>query len=279
MAFTIKRVAEMTNAELEEIITLLKHEYGYDFSNYSVASFQRRVYRVMSLYHLSNFYDLKYAITNDKKFVTKFVQDITVNVTEMFRDPSFYKKLHNKVLPALASYPSIKIWHAGCSTGEEAYSMAILLHEMGLLNRTLIYATDLNKAAIDKAKKGIVDMKYVKEYTQNYLKSGGRAEFSSYYTARYDNAILQKNLRDKIVFSQHNLVSDSAFNEFQLICCRNVLIYFNRTLQNHVLSLFYSSLSPLGYLALGIKESLLFTEVKDKFDTVDNTTKIFRRQN
>jgi len=268
----------MTNVELEEVITLLNHEHGYDFSNYSAASFKRRVARVMGLYRINNFYDLKYAITNDKKFVAQFVQEITVNVTEMFRDPSFYKKLHDKVLPTLASYPSIKIWHAGCSTGEEAYSMAILLSEAGLLNRARIYATDINTAAIDKARKGIIDMRFIKEYTQNYIKSGGKTDFSSYYTARYDNAIIRKDLREKIVFSQHNLVADSTFNEFQLICCRNVLIYFNRTLQNHVLKLFYSSLSSLGYLALGIKESLLFTDVKNKFEAVDNPTKIFRRQ-
>lgn len=268
----------MTSVEHDEIITLLNREYGYDFSNYSAASFKRRIARVMALHHIGTLYDLKYAITNDKKFVTRFVQEITVNVTEMFRDPVFYKKLREMVLPALASYPSIKIWHAGCSTGEEAYSVAILMYEAGLLNRARIYATDLNSAVIDQAKKGIVSMKYIKDYTQNYIKSGGNTDFSSYYTARYDHAIMRKDLRDKIVFSQHNLVSDAAFNEFQLICCRNVLIYFNRALQNSVLKLFYNSLSPLGYLALGIKESLLFTEVKDKFDITDNQAKIFRRQ-
>lgn len=268
----------MTAAELDEIILLLNREHGYDFSNYSMASFKRRVLRVMSLNRITNFYDFKYAVINDKKFVAHFVQEITVNVTEMFRDPLFFSKLRDKVLPLLASYPTIKVWHAGCSTGEEVYSMAILVHEMGLLQRCRIYATDINQAAIDKAKKGIIDVRLIKEYTQNYIKAGGKNDFSAYYTARYDNAIIKKELRESIVFSQHNLVVDGAFNEFQLICCRNVLIYFNRTLQNHVLNLFYNSLSPLGFLALGIKESLLFTTAKDRFTVIDNTAKIYRRK-
>lgn len=277
MAFTIKSV-DMTNEELDEIIVLLKQKYGYDFSNYSGASFKRRVLRVMDLNRVNGFYDLKYTLTNDKKFVPRFLQDLTVNVTEMFRDPQFYKQLNEKVLPVLASYPNIKIWHAGCSTGEEVYSLAILLHEMNLLKRCIIYATDLNPVNIEKARKGMVDVKFMKEYTQNYIKSGGKEDFSSYYTARYDNALIRKDIREKIVFSQHNLVVDGAFNEFQLICCRNVLIYFNRVLQNHVLHLFYNSLAPLGYLALGIKESLLFTDEKNKFETVAEQVKIFRRK-
>lgn len=268
----------MTTVELDEIILLLNREHGYDFSNYSAASFKRRVQRVMHLHRIADFYDLKFAITNDRNFVALFVQEITVNVTEMFRDPLFFKKLSEKVLPVLASYPSIKIWHAGCSTGDEVYSLAILLHEAGLLERTRIYATDINSAALEKARKGIVDVRLIKEYTQNYIKAGGRADFSQYYTARYDHAIMRKDLRERIVFSQHNLVVDGIFNEFQLICCRNVLIYFNRVLQNRVLQLFYNSLSPLGYLALGIKESLMFTDVKYNFEVIDNTTKIFRRQ-
>jgi chemotaxis protein methyltransferase CheR len=268
----------MTDAEIDEIIQVLKREHGYDFSNYSMASFRRRVQRVMNLYHIAGFYDLKYALVNDKKFIGHFVHEISVCVTEMFRDPQFFKKLTDKVLPLLASYPTIKIWHAGCSTGEEVFSLAILLDEMGLLQRSRIYATDINQEAIEKAKKGIIDARNIKEYTQNYIKAGGKNDFSVYYTARYDNAMIKKELREGIVFSQHNLVVDGAFNEFQLVCCRNVLIYFNRTLQNHVLSLFYSSLAPLGFLALGIKESLLFTEAKDKFDVVDNANKIFRRK-
>ncbi len=268
----------MTNEEVDETIELLKKEHGYDFSNYSMASFRRRILRVMSLHRVKNFYDLKYAVVNDKNFAAQFVQDVTVNVTEMFRDPQFYKNLNEKVLPILASYPTIKIWHAGCSTGEEVFSMAILLHEMGLLKRSRIYATDINPANLEKARMGIVDVRLMKEYTQNYIKAGGANDFSAYYTARYDNAIIRKDLREGVVFSQHNLVADGVFNEFQLICCRNVLIYFNRVLQNQVLNLFYNSLAPLGYLALGIKESLLFTDVKDRFEVIDKEGKLFRRK-
>lgn len=268
----------MTNEELHEIILLLKGEYGYDFSNYSAASFKRRVIRVMEINRIYSLYDLKYTLVNNKKFVNQFVQEITVNVTEMFRDPLFYKHLNEKVLPVLASYPNIKIWHAGCSTGEEVYSLAILLQEMGLLKRSRIYATDINPLNLEKARKGIIDAKLVKEYTQGYIKAGGKSGFSSYYTARYDHAIIRKDLRENVVFSQHNLVVDGVFNEFQLICCRNVLIYFDRVLQNRVLQLFYNSLAPLGYLGLGIKESLLFTTEKNNFEAVDNNLKIYRRK-
>jgi chemotaxis protein methyltransferase CheR len=180
-------------------------------------------------------------------------------------------------LPVIASYPSIKIWHAGCSSGEEVFSMAILLHEAGLLKRTKIYATDLNPNNIEKAKKGILPADVLKEYVGNYLRAGGQRDFASYYTAMYDNAIIRKDLRENIIFSQHNLVTDQVFNEFQLILCRNVMIYFNRQLQNRVINLFYNSLSTFGFLALGIKESLLFSDLKDKFEVVSNPEKIFKR--
>jgi chemotaxis protein methyltransferase CheR len=194
----------------------------------------------------------------------------------MFRDPAFYKQLRTSVMPALSTYPFIKIWHAGCASGEEAFSMAILLHEAGLLNRTKIYATDMNMANIEKAATGIIPLSLMKDYTANYQRSGGAEDFSNYYTARYDNAIIRKDLRDSILFSQHNLVTDYVFNEFQLVCCRNVLIYFDKHLQNHVLNLFHQSLAPLGYLALGIKETLLFTDCSNKFEEISSRNKIFR---
>jgi len=269
---------ELTNNEVAEIIVLLKQQYGYDFANYSLASFKRRLQRVIDISRMDGFAALKNAILHEKGFETLLLQNITVNVTEMFRDPSCYKLLCDKVLPVLASYPSIQIWHAGCSTGEEVFSLAILLHEAGLLKRCRIYATDINPENIAKAGQGIMDARMLKDYTQNYIKAGGKADFASYYTARYGHAIIRKDLREKIVFSQHNLVSDGVFNEFQLICCRNVLIYFNRVLQSRVLGLFYNSLAPLGYLALGTKESLLFSDVKERFETVDSVAKIFRRK-
>jgi chemotaxis protein methyltransferase CheR len=196
----------------------------------------------------------------------------------MFRDPIFYRALREKVLPKLAAYPVIKIWHAGCSTGEEVFSMCILLHEAGLLDRARIYATDLNPANIEKAKTGIIPVRYMKDYTANYIQAGGTSDFSMYYTARYENAMIAKELRNNVVFSLHNLVSDQVFNEFQLICCRNVLIYFNKELQNRIFHLFYESLTPMGYMAIGMKESLLFTDMRHKFETVQATTKIYRRK-
>lgn len=270
-----KMTEDITTEELREVVNLIKVQYGYDFSGYSEASVKRRVARFCSVAKV-DMYGLKYHLTNDKSFFSWFLQSFTVNVTEMFRDPQFYKQLREDVLPILATYPIIKIWHAGCATGEEAYSMAIMLYETGLLNRTKIYATDLNVMNMEKASSGIISLSQMKDYTANYIKAGGTADFSSYYTARYDNAIINKELRNSIHFSQHNLVTDYVFNEFQLICCRNVLIYFTKPLQNHVLNLFHKSLAPLGYLALGIKESLMFTECKDNFEEISARNKIFR---
>lgn len=269
---------DITPEELAGIVELIKLHYGYDFSDYAQASLQRRVLRFMDTARVKTAYDLKFHLTNDKDFFAWFLQTITVNVTEMFRDPLFYKMLRERVLPKLASYPVIKIWHAGCATGEEVFSMCILLHEAGLLDRARIYATDINPVNIEKAKTGIVPMRYMKEYTANYQQSGGKNDFSAYYTARYENALISKELRSKIIYSQHNLVSDHVFNEFQLVCCRNVLIYFNKDLQNRIYHLFYDSLTPMGYLAIGMKESLLFTDIRHKFETVHAAAKIFRRK-
>lgn len=271
-------VVQLSKEELTDIVETIRLRHGYDFSDYSQASLQRRVQRCMEAGKLRTAYELKYSLTNDQGFFQWFLQVLTVNVTEMFRDPGFYASLRSEILPTLASYPIIKIWHAGCATGEEVYSMSILLQEAGLLSRAKIYATDLNPANLEKARKGIMPLSQMKEYTQNYQRSGGKEEFSEYYTARYDQAIIRKDLRENILFSQHNLVTDGVFNEFQLICCRNVLIYFNRSLQNKVLGLFYDSLAPLGFMALGIKESLLFSDIQGKFETVSGIHKIFRRK-
>ncbi|RRA97984.1 CheR family methyltransferase [Larkinella rosea] len=268
--------SHISTEELEEIILLVRKQYGYDFGDYARASLQRRVIRCMQKAGCLTAYELKYQLTNDSRFFTWFIESLTVNVTEMFRDPAFYKELRNNVLPKLASYPTIKIWHAGCSTGEEVFSMAILLHEVGLLNRARLYATDLNPANLERARQGIVPLQNMKEYTSNYIQSGGIRDFSSYYTARYDNAIIHKEYRKNLVFATHNLATDQVFNEFQLVCCRNVLIYFNRTLQNRVMTLFSNSLSPLGYLALGMKESLLFSEARHQFDVVSPAVRIYR---
>lgn len=269
---------EITNAELDEILNIIMQHYGYDFTEYSVASIKRRIGRFMEIAALKNIFELKYQLINNKDYFSLFLQNITVNVTEMFRDPEFYKELKEKVLPVLSSYPIIKIWHAGCATGEEVYSMCILLDEEGLLGRSHIYATDINPSNLNKATQGIIPLNLMKAYTQNYQLAGGKKDFSTYYTARYDNAIIDKRLIKKIIFSRHNLVNESSFNEFQLILCRNVLIYFNKDLQGKTFRLFYESLAPKGFLAIGIKESLLFSGIKDKFEHVSPKTKIFKRK-
>lgn len=272
-----QRKAEINDKEIDELLRVVNESYGYDFTNYSRASMVRRINRFMDDAGFESVDDLQSQLVDDKTTFDFFLQRITVNVTEMFRDPVFYKVIRQRVLPVIASYPIIKIWHAGCSSGEEVFSTAILLHEAGLLKRSRIYATDINPDNLEKAKKGILPLGAMKEYVSNYIQAGGVSDFASYYTARYDHAIIRKDLRQNIIFSQHNLVTDQVFNEFQLIFCRNVMIYFNRELQNRVIHLFHNSLSTFGYLALGIKESLLFSDIKDKFEAVSNQEKIFRR--
>jgi chemotaxis protein methyltransferase CheR len=195
----------------------------------------------------------------------------------MFRDPAFYKSLRNNVLKRLATYPFIKIWMAGCATGEEVYSMAILFKEAGLLNRVLIYATDINQKSLQVAKEGVYPLENMKQYTSNYQKAGGKKSFSEYYMAKYDSVLFDKSLKQNIVFAAHNLAIDKSFNEFQLIICRNVLIYFNQKLQNNVINLFYESLCPFGFLGLGNKESLLFSDKKKQFEDIDRYEKIFMK--
>jgi len=217
---------------IDEEINLLLNDllevYGYDFNFYSKASLKRRVNRLFLLDKFKNFAEFRQRVTSDTNYINRFIEEITVNVTEMFRDSSFYKELRTEILPVLGTHPFIRIWHAGCSTGEEVYSMAILLHEAGLLHKSLIYATDLNPGVLEKAKSGIFPIGPMKRYSENYISSGGRQDFSSYYTANYEGVKFNPELRSKMIFSTHNLVSDRSFNEFHLIVCRNVLIYFDK---------------------------------------------------
>ena len=266
---------EIPDGELNEIIRVIDSGYGYDFSGYSVASLKRRMVRFSGISDVP-VSDFRHRLAVDAGFFSWMLESLTVNVTEMFRDPPFYHMLNEKAIPALATYPHIKIWHAGCSSGEEVFSMAILLHEAGILGKCQVYATDMNAANLNKAETGAISAIRLGEYEANYRAAGGKANFSDYFTVKNDTAFLSDQLRRNIVFSLHNLVSDFVFNEFQLICCRNVLIYFKKGLQNHVIDLFYKSLSPKGFLALGTKESLLFTDHASKFDVVDQKNKIFR---
>ncbi len=253
----------------------IRFVYGYDFTEYAEASVKRRIEHFMKSNKIGALNDLGRILLKDENIFERFVRDITVTVTEMFRDPTFYRSLREKVVDRLATYPFIKIWVAGSSTGEEVYSIAILLKEEGLLKRSVIYATDINQEALQTAKEGIYPIGQMKNYTTNYIKAGGKHGFSDYYTAKYNAVLLDKSLRQNIVFSAHNLVADKSFNEFQLILCRNVLIYFSQALQNRVINLFYESLCPFGFLALGNKESLLFSDRRQKFEEIDKKERIY----
>lgn len=257
------------------MLEAVRNEYGYDFTEYAEASVKRRIRQFMTRHGYPSLEGLAKKLLGDDATLEQFVQQVTVNVTEMFRDPPFFKSLAQQVIPRLATYPVIKIWVAGSSTGEEVYSLAILLKEHGLLDRSVIYATDINQQALRAAKEGIFHLGKMKDYTANYIKAGGRHSFSDYYKAQYDGALMDRFLKQNIVFSVHNLAVDRSFNEFQLICCRNVMIYFNRQLQRKVIDLFYESLCTFGFLALGTKESLFAARDGINFEVVDKKEKIF----
>jgi len=263
--------------EIDLLIEAIYKKYGYDFRNYSKASIKRRIKHKLALSGLENLSSMQHRVLYDKKFFESMLLDLTINVTEMFRDPAFYCALRDKVIPVLKTYPFVKIWHAGCSTGEEVYSMAILLHEENLLSNAMLYATDIDDKVLKTAREGIYPVDRIKEYTRNYQKACGQNSFSDYYTARYKAAIMDSTLKKNIVFSQHNLVTDGIFGEMNLIICRNVLIYFDRDLQNRVLQLFHDSLIRKGILCLGSKETIKFSQVKDLFTEYDGKEKIYKK--
>ena len=276
MAELTRKITMITFEELEEIITVVKNLHGYDISGYTRSSLKRRVTRIMELNKL-NLSGLKAKLINQPGFSIYFLQEITVNVTEMFRDPEFYKALKTDVFPYLATYPHIKLWSAGCSTGEEVYSLAILLKEAEIYQRSFIYGTDINSKVLEKAKRGIYSLIKVREYSENFIKTDPKSSLSDYYTAMYNAATINNSLKKNILFSMHSLVSDGVFNEFQLITCRNVLIYFDTDLQNRVLDLFYHSLCHLGFLCLGSKESLINYKHAAKFKTVNKKHNIYQK--
>ncbi|WP_313100105.1 protein-glutamate O-methyltransferase CheR [Epilithonimonas sp.] len=262
--------------ELEYLIKDVYDLYGYDFSLYSRASFKRRVNRICLIDKFTSFAELRYTLINEPNYLKRFIEEVTVNVTEMFRDPYFFKELRENILPQLGTYPLIRIWIAGCSTGEEAYSVAILLKEAGLYHKSLIYATDINPSVLETARVGVFPISQMKTYSENYILSGGKKDFSDYYTANYDSARFDSSLKEKMILSTHNLVSDSSFNSFQLIVCRNVLIYFDKPLQERVFKLFDDSLENLGYLALGSKETLRFSNLGKTYQQI-NDQKIWKK--
>ncbi|MDF3077552.1 MAG: chemotaxis protein CheR [Sphingobacteriaceae bacterium] len=262
--------------DLVEITKLIRNVYGFDFVGYSQASLKRRVTRIMQLNNLSLF-EIRSRLTNDSAFFDQFLTEVTVNVTEMFRDPGFFKVLRNEVFPYLASFQRIKVWNAGCSSGEELYSFAILLEEQGLYSRSFLYGTDINTRVLSKAKKGIYELSRMKQYSENFIATGSAHSLSDFYTAKYEAATISNKLKKNILFSVHNLVSDGVFNEFQMISCRNVLIYFDVELQERVIQLFYDSLCMLGFLCLGSKETLRSNEMAKRFRVVSKTENIYQK--
>lgn len=263
--------------ELELLLEAIYRHYGYDFRGYARTSIRRRVAKLMHDEQLSTISGLQERVLHDASAWERFLQGISVSVSAMFRDPGFFLAFRRTAVPLLRTYPFIRIWQAGCSLGEEAYSLAILLEEEGLYDRTLIYATDINEATLRQAREAIFPADLMQKYTQNYLVSGGHRSFSEYYTARYDYAVMRPALRRNIVFSQHNLVSDGAFNEFNVIMCRNVMIYFNRELQERTHALFYSSLATFGILGLGAKESLRLLPQESLYEPLEIGEKLYRR--
>ncbi len=263
--------------EIRLLLEGIYSHYGYDFREYAPASLRRRILEVMANEELENVSALQERLLHDSGCFERFLLALTVNVTAMFRDPGFYIVFREKVVPILRTFPFIRIWHAGCSTGEEVYSLAILLEEEGIYDRCRIYATDLNESVLKQAMAGIYPLHFMQGYINNYVKAGGKRSFSEYYTANYDNAIFRSSLRRNVVFSQHNLVTDGSFNEFNVTLCRNVLIYFNKILQDRVHNLLYDSLSMFGVLGLGQKESLNYTPHEHHYEQIDKREKLYRR--
>lgn len=271
------RSIDLETVEIELLLEGVFRVYGYDFRNYASASLKRRIWHTVRRENLTTISALQDKILHDPACLERFVLNLSINVTSMFRDPSFYLALRTHVVPLLRTYPFIRIWHAGCATGEEVYSMAILLQEENLYHRCRLYATDINEEVIKKAKTGIFPVDLMQEYAQNYLQAGGKRSFSEYYTAAYNSAIFRTALKENMVFSQHNLVTDSSFNEFHVILCRNVLIYFNQELQAQVYKLFHDSLINFGILGLGKPETLKFTPYEQKYQQLVATEKLYRR--
>lgn len=269
--------ATREDVELALLLEGIYRHYGFDFRQYAKASIRRRLWRRVYAEELRTLSGLQERVLHDPAAMERLLLDLSINVTSMFRDPTFFAAFRARVVPVLRTYPFLRIWNAGCSTGEETYALAILLHEVGLLDRTRIHATDINERVLQAAADGVYPLAKMREYTENYLSAGGTRAFSDYYTSAYGRAQFDRALIENVVFAQHNLVSDRSFNEFHVIVCRNVLIYFDRDLQNQVLGLFLDSLVPLGILALGHKETVRHSELAERFSVVDEPERLFRR--
>ena len=268
---------ELERIEIELLLEGIHRRYGFDFRQYAPASLRRRLRRRMDGEKVETVSALQNLLLHDPAVMERLLLDLSINVTAMFRDPSFFLALREKVVPLLRTYPFSRLWVAGCSTGEEVYSLAILLAEEGLTERVRIYATDINEAVLEQAKLGVFPLEKMQEYTQNYIRAGGSRSFSEYYVARYDGARFARELVDGVVFAQHNLVSDAAFNEFNVITCRNVMIYFAQPLQERVHHLFYESLGMFGVLALGQKETIRFSPHEASYEELNGEERLYRK--
>jgi chemotaxis protein methyltransferase CheR len=271
------RRLELEQIELQLLLEGVYRHYGFDFREYAPASLKRRVWRRVHAESESTISGLLERVLHDPASMERLLLDLSINVTAMFRDPTFYLAFREKVVPVLRTYPFTRIWVAGCSTGEEVYSLAILLTEEGLYERTRIYATDINERVLALARAGVFPLEKMQEYTENYIRSGGKRSFSEYYLARYEGALFDRALTENVVWAPHNLVQDRAFNTFNAVLCRNVMIYFDRALQNRVHELFYESLDRFGILALGHKESIRFTGFEQAYEELDANERLFRK--
>lgn len=277
MSAVTQQTQSVEEIELNLLLEGIYRQYGFDFRNYALASLRRRVANFMRKENVSSISLLQDRILHDRTWVERFLYSLSVNVSAMFRDPHFYRAFRKDVVPFLKTYPFIRIWQAGVSMGEEVYSLAILLQEEGIYDRCRIYATDINDAVLKKAKDGIYAIELMQAYTSNYIKAGGLRSFSDYYTAAYDRVILKSSLRENVVFAQHNLASDASFNEFHVILCRNVMIYFNADLQAQVHHLLHDSLVMFGVLGLGAKETMRFSPQEHTYEEIDHAAKLYRR--
>ena len=270
----------MTSEEIELRLLLdaIYLRYHYDFRQYSMASLKRRVQAALIHFACGTISQLQDVILRDGRAFTSLLQYLTVQVSEMFRDPPFFRAFRERVVPLLATYPSLRLWVAGCSNGEEVYSFAIILREAGLLDRTTIYATDINGVALEKAEAGIYPIEKIPLFTENHRASGGTGSLSQYYSANYGSAIFDRSLRTRVVFSDHSLATDNVFAEMHLVSCRNVLIYFDRSLQERALGVMTDALMRRGFLGLGPKETLRFSSCKESFGTVQEAERWYQKR-
>jgi len=271
------KISEAHSIEIDLLLEAIYRCHGCDFRSYARASIERRIRQFMASSGCTAVSEMIPKVLHDREFFSRLIRYFSVAVTELFRDPSVYRAVREKVVPLLKTWPHVKIWHAGCATGEEIYSLAIVLKEEGIYDRATIYATDFSDDALERAREGIYETAKLQEATRNYQQAGGKRSFSEYYHARYEAAVMAASLKERIVFSNHNLAMDAVFGEMHLVFCRNVLIYFNRDLQNRALGLFTDSLVHGGFLCLGTKETLRFSAVYDCYEIVDNKARIYKK--